>query len=472
MPDRRLSVMDSNKANVGTFYLTIPILVLTAIGVGLMAWSQLSPRTAAQASPIDQGGAWMTRGWLSILFVIGGLVLAIVLQVFLGLRLRKNKTLRLQRTKLTSDLGSEKRAHQLCKDNYKTLEGERDGLVSEKIKLSNELALATPNKRLAAIANNDAAEIQEAVIVCGVHFRNEIEYGNRHIDFTFSVFNQSVYDISIDDALGDGDITFNQQPLVKEKRIISNKAQNVQPRQQGLFTIRQFLDAGDMQAITNATDATQFWLDGLKIKIKGGAGFENVVEEKRLTADCYLSKQTPQWWNYKSPLFTRFEREITGKVGPVYFQHKCDIDNFAPGQDYQYDFYFVLHAYISNHGAPTGIERFRLVLKANGQAYEGRRIPLSGCRRISPGAEEILSERDIENHNDVTLTDTRRGWLQFFVPGVKRYDEDHPKLEMELDVIDKDETPNRLTPPAQDKWMENSMKQESYINGPGIWQQF
>jgi len=83
--------MESSKANVGTFYLTIPILILTAIAVGIMAYNQLSPKTAdAQAVPAQNGGAWMS-GWVPIIIIAGLLGLAVVLQVFLGLRLRKNK---------------------------------------------------------------------------------------------------------------------------------------------------------------------------------------------------------------------------------------------------------------------------------------------------------------------------------------------------------------------------------------------
>lgn len=52
------------------------------------------------------------------------------------------------------------------------------------------------DKRLYLIAEQDRAEIQDAVIVCGVQFRNEIEFGKRYVDFVFSIFNQSLYEIT------------------------------------------------------------------------------------------------------------------------------------------------------------------------------------------------------------------------------------------------------------------------------------
>jgi hypothetical protein len=98
-------------------------------------------------------------------------------------------------------------------------------------------------------------------------------------------------------------------------------------------------------------------------------------------------------------------------------------------------------------------------------------LPLTDCRWIRHGAEENLSERDIESENDVTFVDVRRGWLHFAVHGVKEV-EDDSVLEIAVDVIDKNGDVNRLNSSSRKKWIEDSMGQESYINGPSIWQKF
>lgn len=355
------------------------------------------------------------------------------------------------------------------RENLKEIEKRATTAEAENLRLTNELALATPNKRLIAIANNDAADIQEAVIVTGVQFRNEIEYYKRYVDFAFVVFNQSVYDISIDDQLGEGDIIFDKQPLVGVKRIEENKAQNVRPRTTGSFTVRQHLDSGDIDAIKKARGDRRFEFHNLRIKLKGGHDFESVVKEKRLRFEFGLTKDDPVYFNYNGPFRTLFNNPISGRINLVYFTHEADLVNSKAG-DIRDSLYFIMHVYIANHSKPTSIDRFRLTLHADGQSYEGKRLPLTDCRWIRQGAEEHLSERDIESQNDVTLTDTRRGWLQFAVHGVKGAE--HGTLATALDIIDKDNGANRLNSLSQNKWNKNSMEQESYINGPAVWQQF
>lgn len=356
-------------------------------------------------------------------------------------------------------------------ENVKRANKRANDAETENLRLTNELALVTPSKRLIAIANQDATEIQDAVMVMGVYFRNEIENQKRYVDFWFQIFNLSLYDISIDDVPGEGDIIFNGHPLVSIKRVEENKAQNVKPRTPGNFTVRQYLDSGDIDAIKSANGDRRFEFHNLRIKIKGGAEFENVVTEKRLQFNFGLSKDSPNYANYNGPFLSQFKAPISGRINAVYFHHELDLNNTVPLKDDRCIFYFILHTYIANHGAPTGIDRFRLILKANEETYQGTRLPLTGCRWIRPGAEEHLSEKDIELQNDVTLTDVRRGWLQFAVHGVKEV-EDDSVLEIAVDVIDKNGDVNRLNSSSRKKWIEDSMGQESYINGPAIWQKF
>jgi heme/copper-type cytochrome/quinol oxidase subunit 2 len=459
----------ANQANIKTARLTFWILILTVVLVliGILTlFFLIYPPSASQAPLSPEGGLVKTL----IIVLSSSIVLATSALLIAAFRLLKLKRLATEISKLTQ---TNKDLRQEVTDRDNTIEERRAefaALQAANQKLTNELALATPNKRLVTIANNDAAEIQNVVTVTGVQFRNEIEYGQRYIDFVFAIFNQSLYDISIDDELGEGDIIFNKHPLVSRKRIEENKAQNIQPRTPGHFTVRQFLDSGDIDAIKRANSDRRFEFHNLKIKIKGGAGFEGNVREKRLQFEGSLSKEYPTWFNYDGPFRSRFNASIGGRINMVYFKHELDVVNTAILQDSRVTFYFILHIYIANHGAPTGIDRFRLILKAGEETHEGKRLPLTDCHWIRPGAEEHLSERDIESQSDATLTDTRRGWLQFVVHRVKEIDQS--SLEIALDVIDKEDDANRLNSLPQDKWIESSIKNESYINGPGIWQQF
>jgi hypothetical protein len=324
-------------------------------------------------------------------------------------------------------------------------------------------------KRLQLVAKQDRENIQDSVIVTGIHFRNETTYGNRHIDFVFALFNQSLYEITIDDLLGDGDIVFDREPFVKNKEIVNNKAQNIPARASGHFTVRQYLDAGDIEAVKAATDDRLFGLHNLRIKIKGGAGFEQIVTEKQLQFSCSLSKQYPIWLNHDGPFRSKFNGSIAGHISEIYFQTKLDLFNSqVVSQDNFYDLFFVMRTYIANHGAPTSIHRFNLAVKANGVSYQGKKQSLNEFHVIRPEMKVALS--DIEDHNDVTLADSRRGWLRFVVHGVRRYEEDKPELTIELDVIDKSEDVNRITPLPQSEWRRHSRDQESYISGVNEWQ--
>jgi len=453
--------MDSQKPSTRADIIAVIMGVPGWIALAVMFYFRYYPDPTKEPDIVN--GALMT-GWVPIVVLVAAQTLYMVGLLIVVFRRAKVKKLNEQVTVFSIQLGGVQRDYQTCKRNY-------DELEKEKNRLLNELAEATPNKRLISISSNDAAEIQEAVIVMGVYFRNEIENYKRYVDFWFQIFNMSVYDISIDDTLGDGDIIFNGHPLVSVKRIEDNKAINLPPRQPGTFTVRQFLDSGDIDAIKTASGDRRFEFHNLRIKVKGGAGFEHGVKEKRLKFSFGLSKDSPNYSNYNGPFLTQFNAAISGRINVVYFKTELDLINTVPLKDNRYVFYLILHTYIANHGAPTGIDNFRLAIRAGEEMFEGKRLPLTGCRWIRQGAEEDLSERDIESQNDATLTDVRRGWLQFIVEGVNEF-EDDSAIEVVLDVIDKNNDTNRLNPIARARWIDNSMNSEGYINGPGIWQRY
>jgi hypothetical protein len=478
--------MDSNEAanlaNIKTARLTvwlvgltIVLVVLTVIAICLMAWPLLYPPNPSQPPLTGLGGALMVKGWTPIIVLASGLVLSAISLLIVASKRWKNKRLTAELDGLKVDLTKEKASSKTLEQTGERLEREKRELWEQNTKLTTDLASANSEKerpdqkRLQIIAKQDTEDIQDSVIVSGIQFRNEIEFGNRHIDLVFAIYNQSLYDITIDSQLGDGNIIFNKQPLVKKKEIVENKAQNLPARISGHFTVRQYLDSGDIEDIENATGDRHLDLHNLRIKIKAGAGFEQVVSEKRLKVEGYLTKDNPIWINYNGPFRNRFNSELVGRIREVFFQSQWDVGLFAPGQDNAYNLFFVIHAYLINHGAPTTIERFSLTVKVNGESYEAERQPLNGFRVARRGEPDDKPLDDIEELNGRNFSDTRRGWLRFRVSGIKRYDEDKPKLELELDAIDKNEDPNRLTTLPESKWLGHRSFQESRILGSDEW---
>lgn len=416
--------------------------------------------------------------WVCIvILLVATFTMTTVLLIIIASRRSQNLQLTAELARLELALTGEKESTKTLKETVERLEEEKTELGEQNSNLTKDLATAKSErerpdqKRLQIIAKQDREEIQDSVIVKGIQFRNEIEYGKRYIHFVFTIFNQSIYEITIDSELGDGDIIFNGEPLVKKKEIVDNKAQNLPARTLGHFAVRQYLDSGDIDAIRNANDDRRFEIHNLKIKIKGGSDFEGVVDEKRLQFTAVLTKESPFYVNYDGPFLARFDREIGGKIQEIYFQTNLDLINSHSVSDgnYEryYDLFFVMRVYVANHGAPTSIERFRLVVKVNEVPHEGVKQRLTGFNVIRPGVQESLA--DIEDSNDTTLEHTRNGWVRFVVHGVKRYDEDKPQLGIELDVIDKFGTPCRLTSLPQSDWKADSRTQESYITGTEEW---
>jgi hypothetical protein len=134
------------------------------------------------------------------------------------------------------------------------------------------------------------------------------------------------------------------------------------------------------------------------------------------------------------------------------------------------DLFFVLHVYLLNHGAPTTIERFKLTVRAGNQVYEAERQPLTGFRIKRNGETDFKTLNDVEELNGVSFVDdARNGWLRFRVRDVKRYQEDKPPLELELDAIDKNEDSNRLRVISESRWLGHAMFQGDYVLGSEEW---
>lgn len=178
-------------------------------------------------------------------------------------------------------------------------DGEKPQSMNELIR---EAARAIPElpcgaKWLHGIAEADKQGIQNAVKIRGIDFRNEIEPGRiPYVDFVFSVSNQSVYEITVDDAV-DGYIRFHNEELTREKKIVETTAHDCQIRDKCFFTIRQWLSQEQADFIMQDRNSERpFWFDNLIITVRGGSNFPDITP-RRLEIPGYVSRKDTRWWN-------------------------------------------------------------------------------------------------------------------------------------------------------------------------------
>lgn len=114
---------------------------------------------------------------------------------------------------------------------------------------------------LHSIAEYDRTQIQNAVIVRGIAMHNLMDDGIPKLEFVFSIFNKSVYQISIDDAI-DGHIRFEQEKLKKHNlEMQKNAAVDLLPRSSGYFTLEQTLLDSEARYIKSRGNDRLFWFD-------------------------------------------------------------------------------------------------------------------------------------------------------------------------------------------------------------------
>jgi hypothetical protein len=129
------------------------------------------------------------------------------------------------------------------------------------------------DKWLHDIADADRQNIEKCVRVerCEIYTKG-LNVDPPYLDFNFTVFNGSVFTISIGDAVK-GVIVFRNQPLIGSRDIIYGM-KNVPRGGMGRFTLRQILDARHAQLISEASEEQDDWLvfDHLNITITAGDG--------------------------------------------------------------------------------------------------------------------------------------------------------------------------------------------------------
>jgi hypothetical protein len=102
---------------------------------------------------------------------------------------------------------------------------------------SDDLSLA--EKRLREIVRNDKTGISGLVRLAGITYQPN--FGKAHIDFVFSVFNVSIYDIAIDNKIKAGPIRFGEdwEPFHYEPKIASDEPIVCPARGGNFFVVRQ-----------------------------------------------------------------------------------------------------------------------------------------------------------------------------------------------------------------------------------------
>lgn len=161
--------------------------------------------------------------------------------------------------------------------------------------------LACPDTRLHRYTLGDKDEIKNLVVICGVLCRRASEGREPvHLDFTFSILNMSLFQISVDSI--DEFITYHEsgnayRPKLAP-RLESNKARNLTFRQTGHFVVQQdFLTEAEANYILNGPIDTIFSLNSLKITVSG-----DELEPTLLNTDIMVKKDD-SWLNYHESYF-------------------------------------------------------------------------------------------------------------------------------------------------------------------------
>jgi hypothetical protein len=166
------------------------------------------------------------------------------------------------------------------------------------------------SKWLEDIANEDRNSIDHLVTITVIDPQpNRLSEGVAYIEFIFYIFNSSVFDISIDDAI-DGYISFregnHEDRLHEYKELKDNQAKAVPSRGQGHFTIYQRLTETEAKHFVK-TDDVWFSFNNLVITIKGANESDGVVE-KRLDTSSRPTSKTIRWFYHEPDAAIAYRR--------------------------------------------------------------------------------------------------------------------------------------------------------------------
>lgn len=366
----------------------------------------------------------------------------------------------------------EQRIENLQRDHEEEIRGYIRGFDSLKSKhdaLKAQLENWAEYDWLVSIATVQANDIGDYVIVEKVYFcYHKLTDDIPIIVFGVDIFNKSVFDITIEDAIR-GHIEIAGKPLLRDKRFIHNPSK-ISPMSKGELTIEHRLSPEEVALIAKRDKdvfGSFFYFDKLIVMIGSGKQVPS-FERTQLKLPQFLGSNDTPFSTEVASLKAQLEEEkakntkpdITGEIKEVFFKKNYSMASGAISEHHYYDYDFFISVYVANHGAVTTIKNFKLILKSNGRPKDGDKMTLEGWHIQKQTGKEGLT--DIEVYNDVPLEHSRNGWLHFIVSEVQesriRHGEDDPMPEMEIELyaLDKYGTLHQLNGLPQSEWQDNA----------------
>jgi hypothetical protein len=153
-----------------------------------------------------------------------------------------------------------------------------------------------PDKRLHALAESDKASIKNLVRIPWIAYRPHFDKKEPYIDFVFSIFNNSLYDIVIDNSIKKGDIwcDSSDEPFYYEPKIRASHPIGCGSRDGTNFVIRHVLTVEEISRF-EGKDNVIIGFGNLEITFAGTEQFPEILPT-RLETKYYLETKKGEWW--------------------------------------------------------------------------------------------------------------------------------------------------------------------------------
>ena len=390
--------MDSNKATVGTFYLTLFLafltVILVALGVltiGSVYWFWRYPN-AAQAPAF--GGGVLVSYWGPTIILASCLLLVVALQIVVA------RLIRGKRNQVAASSGQSESEEASIKAQAKVGELDR--------KLSNLQEKFDDTEWLRNIATEQARALQDCVEVDCQIASHKLTGDNPYLDFLISVRNHCVYAVSLSDQMN-GSISFGNTRLTHAPVLASNRVKDLAINQLGYFELHQQLTSNEAARLLSEHGSFAFY--GLTTKMSGSPG----LAERDFDLRCSQSI-TQEFINANYPkLYIQIEpQDLHTYFGYYRNNEGLEIPRDPLGTIVNLKVRF-------KNWRPLKVRQFKLVTSGPvvvAEAGELREKPhRSPNGRATLSGEELypnLANLDI----DVDRDNEVEGWLQFIVKGI------------------------------------------------------
>jgi hypothetical protein len=297
-------------------------------------------------------------------------------------------------SKLASEIADLEAARKGASTKIETLNDQNEAIVQ---KLNDRIKAFDEEKNslawLYAIANEQSWDISDYVVVEKVYFcYHKLTDPIPLIVFGVDIFNKSVFNITIEDAM-QGEIGIAGKPLLRDKRVIYNP--KISPISKASLTIEQRLSPEEADLIAkcdNDVFGSFFYFDKLIIMIGGGTQFPH-FERRRLTLPNFIgSNDTPyttEIASLKSQLDERDRQlaapskpEFKGQVKQVYMNLIITSDRDL------LDYSVAIEVEIKNvKPKAASIQEFRLKVFTDHEQYDGRQDSAKGWDFAAAGEQ-------------------------------------------------------------------------------------